>query len=561
MSWLYGYFSRAHEPLAPILRSFDYSFQSKYLKVFAGGKRNILAFYSPGKPDEKIFILGNPILRKGEEVFYPDFADWARLLEDESRMNMLDGHYLILIASESGIRAYNDPLCKRSLWIHQSGGDYFFCSEIALLKEAKRAELDLKRFGAYWHSLFPANQRHYTVSTKSYFKDVDMLYQAGSLLLNKDEYVVKHRLFEIPDEKLDIHKLLKNFTLLPLKEGKKLTLGLTGGMDIRALTSLYLGSGLKFSAAHFGDDTTRDFALAKEIATYFKLPFRHISLAEASGSWEQVQEYIFTRGFGFNPASSRLMAYFPLLGQDSEVFVSGCFGELYRFRFMAAHIKSIFSVRRPDYHSFFNYLYLEPPTCFIPEVNKALYEGFRQDLHDGVKSLPPADSMPAPLWMNLLLTRFCPHTMYMPDLCYIDHHLLDFMPYLQPSVAGQHWHYGYWNQLNEGLHRGTIKANAPELERFDLAIVDTSAAYYFRPIPMKLVSLLHARRKPRQNPNLLFLKKYEHEIRDLAQSTQIRQDSWIDHTILAQHLDACYRQNPISQEAILAFVSYALGKA
>lgn len=560
MSWLYGYFAKEHEPQAPVLRGYDYCFESRQLKLYAGGTRNIRVFDNPSAPNDKVFILGDPILRQGEDFRYPELADWAQLLQNESRLNTLDGHYLILIASENGIRAYNDPLCKRSLWIHKGKDSYFFCSEIALLKEAKRAELDLKRFGAYWHSLFPAHKRHYTVSTQSYFKDTDMLYQFGSLRLTKDEYTLHHRLFEIPDEKLDIHNLLKNMTLLPLKAGKKLTVGLTGGMDIRALSAIYLGSGLGFNTAHFGDDSTRDFALAREIAAYFKLPFRHISLAEATGGWEQVQEYIYTRGFGFNPASSRLMAYFPILGQESEVFVSGCFGELYRFRFMAAHIKSIFSLKRPDYHSFFNYLYLQPPSCFIPEVNKALYEGFREELAEGVKSLPPASSMPAPMWMNLLLTRFCPHTMYMPDLCYIDHHILDFMPYLQPSLAGQHWHYGYGNQLNEALHRHTIKHNAPELSRFDLAIVDSSASYHLRPIPMKLVSLLKQRRKPGQNLNLLFLKNYEREIRDLAQSQSIKQDAWIDHTVLTQHLEECYRHNPISQQAILAFVSYALGK-
>lgn len=560
MSWLYGYFAIEREPKAPILRAFDYFFESRHLKLYAGGKRNIQVLDSPIAPDEKLFILGDPILRLGENFRYPDLADWASLLQNESRLNTLDGHYLILIASEKGIRTYNDPLCKRSLWIHKEKDSYFFCSEIALLKEAKRAELDLHHFGAYWHSLFPAHKRHYTVSTHSYFKDVDMLYQSGSLILTKDEYALKHRLFEIPDEKLDIHNLLRNLTLLPLKAGKKLTVGLTGGMDIRALAAIYLGSGMELSATHFGDDSTRDFALAKDIAAYFKLPFRHISLAEASGGWEQVQEYIFSRGFGFNPASSRLMAYFPILAEESEVFVSGCFGELYRFRFMAAHIKSIFSLKRPDYHSFFNYLYLQPPSCFIPEVNKALHEGFRAELKAGIESLPPADSMPAPLWMNLLLTRFCPHTMYMPDLCYIDHHLLDFMPYLQPSVAGQHWHYGYMNQLNEGLHRRTIKQNAQELSRFDLAIVDSSASYHLRPIPMKLVSLLHQRRKPRQNPNLFFLKKYEKQIRDLAESPLIKQDAWIDPARLKQNLEACYRDEPIAQQAILAFVSYALGK-
>lgn len=505
--------------------------------------------------------MGEPILRKGEEFCYPNSSDWAHLLSDEQKLRRMDGHYLILIASADGIRAYNDPLCKRSLYVHTSQNQYFVCSELSLLKESGLAKPELTHFGAYWHTLFPPHLRRYAPSSHSFYKDVRMLFQGAALRVTKAKCEITDNSYLPSGEQYDLHKLLENITLLPLRAGRKVCVGLSGGMDIRPLLAILLNSGLSFSAVHFGSNETKDFAIAQAIAKDNHVPFRYIPEEETSPSWEQVCRYLHTRGFGFNPAASCLMAYYPILAEQCDVFLGGYYGELFRFRFMAAHALSLLKLQKPDFRSFARYLYNPMQSFFMPEVDRALAQGFRADLMESL-SLMPLQNMPNPLWMNLFYVRYSPRTINMPDLCDLDQYIIDHMPYLQSSIIDQHWHYGVFKQYNEALHRDLIRKHARQLERYPLALGDVSAPYHYRPYAMKLKALAESKRgkKPRSGRNELFLKRYFSEIMALREDSLTVQDPWLDQQIVDMMFEAFSKGNRAYDHMVLSFVSYILGK-
>ena len=386
-----------------------------------------------------------------------------------------------------------------------------------------------------------------------------MLFQAGSLVLNQDVYEIQCRPFQPASSKQDLLKMVENAVLLPLKAGREICFGLTGGMDIRALYAVALGSGHHFSAAHFGPDDTVDFRLAQEIAKKTGIPFFHVPDSQAEGGWEDVLKYLHTRGFGYNPASSVLMNYFPILGEKQESFLSGCFGELYRFRFMQAHIQSMMRPRGLDYRALQNYLYQKPPSFFIPEVNKALHAGFMRDLKAAAAEMPDPRSLPNAQWMNLFLARYAPRIMYLPDLAYLDDSIQDFMPWLLPSIAGQHWQYPYFKQLLESVHRSLIRRHAPFLETFALAVDDTRAPYRAHPYYIKLKVRLQGKNRPAASRITSFFKKYQAEIQSLRQEKRVKEDAWIDQKKLDLYLENAAQNDPHAQNAVMAFISYVLG--
>jgi len=543
------------------LRIGEYHYHTETIQVYAGGKpESLQVFEHPHHSKEMVFILGDPILRKGEDFSYPELADWKVLLHDEPRLNQLDGHYLVLIAAADEIRAYNDPLCKRSMWIHESSRGFFFCSEISLLKDAGLAELDLHKFGAYWHTMFPPNLRKYAPSSRSYYSNVEMMFQGSSAVINPSGLKISDTSYQVPSEELDLSKMLYNMTLLPLRAGRKVCLGLSGGMDSRSLLAILLDSGMDFWAVHLGRNDTMDYRIAEAIARDYGLDFRCILEQDLKIQWDQVVNYMYTRGFGYNPATSCLMAYHPVIAEDADIFLGGCFGELYRLRFFAAHIASTFKLKTPDYRYFASYLYHKPVDFFIPEVNLQLHRSFMQDLSEVVADMPPSKGMPRQLWMDIFLIRYSIRSIHMPDLINLDHYLHDFMPFLQPSLIGQHWHYGFFAQLNEKLHRDIIRRCAPGLQKYPLAMVDTAAGYHYRPYALKLKAYLQSRTSIAPNRNQAFLNTFKTQILDLAQEHRISLDSWIDHSKLQNILDGYYGGRHEAQNAVLSFVAYALGK-
>ncbi len=563
MSWLYGYLSTTHIQEKKRLRTPLFTFESETVSIHAGGTgKNLLCFDHPNLAKHKVFVLGDPILRNGDDYSYPLASDWAEMLQDKSKISNLDGHWLLLIAGPERISAYNDPLAKRSLFIHKARDYYFFCSELPLIKEAGLAQLDPYKFGAYWHSLFPPHKRRYAPSTQSYFKDVEMLYQGGRLELTRRGMEMQCSPFIPQNEPGDMDKRMQNLCLLPLKNNLKVCVGLSGGLDIRALLAILIDSGMPFDTVHFGTNEGADYNISRQIATDFKLPFRFIPDQQATRGWDSACEYLYKRGFGYNPASSALMGYFPILGADADVFLDGMYGELFRFRSMFAHFYSIINSGKADFRSFGNYLYMQPETFFIPEINRILYTGFWDSLKAAVAELPPPETMPKPLWMNLFYVRFSPRTINYPDLCDLDLNIRNHMPFLQSSVIEQHWHYGMFKQYNEGLHRGLINKYEPRLRRYPLAIGGESASYFYRTFALKARIALEQRiRKPSSiSRTERFLQDHQAEVLDLAESRMVKEDAWLDHQKIHTILKAYYLGDNAKMNALLSFISYSLGK-
>lgn len=560
MSWIYGYYGRSFQQEAE-LRPALYRFDAPGIKIRAGGSgKNLLCFDNPSNKDEKVFVLGDPILQQGVCFRYPDTGDWAWLCADETRLSHLDGHWVVVFAGNHVIRAYNDPLGKRSLFIHQNRDAWFIASDISLLKESGRAELDIRRFGAYWHTMFPPNLRRYTPSRESCYKDVQMLFQGSRMILDDAGLSMKHQPFLPAEEKQDLPLLLENMCLLPLLSGRKVCVGLSGGMDIRPLLAILLSSGMPFTAVHFGTEEGEDYRIARKIAEDHNIPFRFISHQEASKGWEMAKDYLFHRGFGFNPASNSLLGYYPILSQEADVFLGGYYGELFRFRFMSAHLTSIFRLKKPDFGSFAAYLFNNPSSFFTKDVNLELHRGFVESLKKELADMPSPQGMPNPLWMNLFYARYSPRSINMPDLSHLDDYLCDFMPFMQKAIVGQHWHYGVVRQLNEGLHRGIIKRKAPDLQNYPLAIAEHSASYLHRPYTLKLRLKLKKGASYNQSRTESFLQSNKTEIMALREVSTVIQDPWLDSRKVGRILDSYYGGDRGQEHALLSFISYALGK-
>lgn len=563
MSWLYGYFFKTGKIDRPPLRPHLHSFEAAKVEVYAGGSgKHLLHFPHPHKPGETVFILGDPILRKGADFRYPDSDDWHVLLADERHLDCLDGHWLILIAANSEIRAYNDLLCKRSLYLYELSDYFYFCSDITLLKDAGLAKIDPEKMGAYWHTQFPPHQRRYAPGSFSYYQDTQMLFQRGTLLLSDQGAKISYQVFSPDAEVQNLHKMLENMTLLPLRAGRKVCLGLSAGMDVRPLLAIIMNSGLPISTVHFGRDTTEDYRLARRIATDLGLSFRFIAERSVDTGWESVRKYMYSRGFGYNPASSCLMQYFPILAEDFDVFLGGYYGEIFRCRMMAAHFFSLFKLRTPDYRYFTGYLDLKPHSFFVPEVNLSMHKGFVHSLKDSLAQMPPPDGMPNPLWMNLFYVRYSPRSINMPDFCHLDSQINDHMPYLQASLLNQHWKYGAWAQLDEQVHRRVIREYFPQLSRYPLALAQHSAPYNYRPYAMKILVALKTRREKHPAPgrNEVFLRANKEHIMALGNDSSVIGDTMLDMAKVRQIITEYYRGDTSYTNALISFISFVLGK-
>lgn len=565
MSWILGRIGtgrigndlREHCPQPPTV---SIEFADTY--IYAGGSARTMK-HGRLSTGEEYIVLGYPVLLNGDNYESVTTLDLPGLLLTEGFQNRLDEHYLILIIGKDNVRAYNDPLGKRTLFIHQQDGQIFFTSSLELLKAVIKPELDFSALGAYWHAMFPPSNDRYAPTDKCYYKGVTMLGSGAQATLGNGVKSL-NKLFCPDPLKRDVYSLLESFCLAPLSDSASMAIGLSGGMDIRPLLAVYLNKGIALTAIHYGNDNTEDFRIGKQIATDFGIPHQHISYESAEGSdpWQQTLDFMRIRGITANPVNAPYIGYYNQVAASFDTFVSGYFGELYRFRFFVAHLLSLFKGKRLSPADITAYLYRIPAGIFVPEIAKQLHYGYTESMREAFAAMPAPGSMPNPMWFNLFLTRYSPISVNTASLTHLDEMLLDHMPWLQSGIISQHWHNSFAFQMGEGIHRSLLKKNFPALEKYPLAALHVKAPYAYRQYMVKVKMWRHYRTQPltRESRSERFLNLNKDYILDLYLSRRVQEFPAYDLPKIAKAMDAYYKGDKSMLSTLMCWLAIELGR-
>lgn len=566
MSWIYGfhYKQQAHQQ-CPALHSQGllHEFHSPLWEIKAGG-RSETCYWQQLSEQAWLCVLGNAVLLLNDEYSYPNLESWLDLLANPERISSLDGHFVILHYDGCDLRCYNDALGKRSLYFVDKAEYLFFCSDLSLLKNQHKTSLDFYKFGALWHSMYPPTQGGYAPLMDSYYDGVQKLGTGGQAKIEgkKHQLSMQYSLWQPTNEAHDAAKLLESYCLLPAKSGSTIGMGLSGGMDIRPLLAIYLNAGVQVKIYNYGTEDNYDYSVARDIATRFQLPFKHIKYSDTIGSWDQVLAFMKDRGAVFNPLHSANLGYYPLVAETCDTYVSGYWGEIFRFRMMAANLKSALSSKALDYHDIGAYLFHNPSSFFVPDVSRIMHKGFWDHLKQAACAMPASQEMLNPMWMHLFVLRYWFATLQSVNYPSIDTYVTNILPYIQPGILSEHWRLGFLKQLNEGLHRRIIREKCPALESFPLSATDVLAPYKTRQLALKLKSWAHYRKHPRlrEARGTDFLHNHRDKIMELISSVETRQDSAIAYPRLEDICRKFYAGDLSQQDAMISFLAYALGK-
>jgi hypothetical protein len=567
MSWLYGYLHKGAPKESPLLLTAQKTLLEKHLPaldLFAGGRVDTLNWHELAD-GTFLIILGRPVCCERACCRYPSFEDWQNwIASDQSKLQNLDGHYALLLYDGRRLQFFNDPLGKRTIYFRESEKHIFFCSDLSLLKNYKATEIDYYKLGAIWHAMYPPTQGGYAPLVESYYQDVQSLGTGSNAVIHLQNpmLTIKNRLFLPEPQAIDSMQLLESYCLLPARQGKRIGIGLSGGMDIRPLLAIYLKAGIPLTIYNYGNKDNYDYQIAEAIARRFSLPFVHIKYSDTMGDWDQVLAFCKDRGVVFNPLHSANLAYYPIVRQQTDAYVSGYFGEVFRFRMMAANLKSALSTKTLDYHDIGAYLFREPPSFFIPEVRRIMHKGFWESLRTAVGQMPSPLEMLNPYWMHLFVIRYWFRTLQAVNYPSIDQSVINILPWIQPSMFSQHWQLGFLNQLNEGLHRKIIRSRFPALEEFPLSATDVAAPYGTRQLALKLKSWMHYKKHPRLREQRThdFLIRHKDRILELVNSPIVNSDTALDRKKVLGIVEGFYHQDTNQQDAMVCLLAYCLGK-
>ena len=539
MSWTTGYFG-GHLP--PAIRS----------RLDAKGKREVVRTEEATSliragglaatclhgllPDGRRWLLVGLGLEAGEAGFRaldaPAWSDLASRAQPE--IDRLDGHFVLLRWSDNRFEAFVDQTGTRTLYLKPLRDGLLFSTRLDHLAGLLGGlEIDYRVFGAQWITF---NQ----LSSESPVEGLVRLGPAGHARFSEGQLKVTERTWTPQMDRTDRsgHAFARRIqALLRPADGRRLSLGLSGGLDSRLLLAL----GPAGMATHvFGPADHPDARVSNAIAREEGLP--HRCMDRPGPAIDQcLDEAIEAAGttHAIAPASSigsRNLA--ARLHDAGYTMVDGALGEAARRQFMNRLLWQGRGTSTPP--AILRCIRVRRFDCFAPDARRLMETGTHGQIDALWSALPRYLGREDSVDLAGIRSR-------LPNFFGLEQQRLDgivecFMPFAQPSVLRSIFRLPLPLRRSGRLFRKLIRRERPSLARYRL--VKDTTSYPFRLAGPGATLFTRASKRLgsryRDSSRLAFLRVLKPFVMDTLHSQAVRTYGPYDVPAITAAVDGLY---------------------
>ena len=343
MSWFVGYTGKSNRNLEDFLDSLNLEktkeIKTGNLTVICGGKeKNLIYNFSSSTG---WIVSGIPIYSYYENLKFVKKEDFeSLLLEAKINLKNIDGHFAGIKWSEKEIIFFNDQLGLREIYFLQVNSNILFSTRADwTAKYNKINKINFEEFSTAWLLT-------HKISWQNVIKNIKQLGPCGEGIIQPDssgnnELQIKNypllisNLGETENETFINH--LNRFVTLSLKENKKLSLGLSGGLDSRVLLQILLSKNSDNWQTHtFGNEKIYDGKIVGQIITNNKIKhsFLEIELPSKNETIKKFFEYNAWLGLPTKISDILIYPLYKIIDRDFDFIIDGAFGEIFRRAFL-----------------------------------------------------------------------------------------------------------------------------------------------------------------------------------------------------------------------------------
>jgi len=283
---------------------------------------------------EEFIIIGDLINPRKEKPLKEYITDTLKNFKI-SKIRSLKGHFYLFYKNSHN----NELIVANSLfsifpiYFYENQGKQYISSKVEYFVQKGNLNFDYNKKFLLENILF-----YYPLFNDSYLKGIKLLPANSYIKFNCDGLqIIKHTNIEnfYTDKPISWKKSVNNISDLFIHETKKyfpetpFWLALTGGFDGRTLASIALAENKDFTTYSFGDQTSLDSIIAKQIAQKARLKYEHFNLNQ-----NYIKNYSLKNGLEFiNSAEgtasfSRAHYLFAtkLIADKAKYIITGNFG-------------------------------------------------------------------------------------------------------------------------------------------------------------------------------------------------------------------------------------------
>ncbi|ARA92474.1 hypothetical protein AWN76_004355 [Rhodothermaceae bacterium RA] len=492
-------------------------------------------------------------------------ADWAALLaRDCPDLSDLDGHFVAMRWRGDTVEAFTDALGLRTLYLYETDDGLCFSTRLdGMARLGGPAVIDFSAFGSHWLAF---NQ----LDTRGLLAGVRRLGPGGRWTAEAG----RRRHFAEqdwsppppPDRPAEAVLTRLHAALHPaLPAGRRLSLGLSGGIDSRLLLAMLARTPDADVQLHtFGSPDHPDARIAHRLAAATGLPHVHLDapVPEADTCWSLLLDHVALTQ-GVSPASAVLG-----LRQVRSLYDAGCwmvdggFGEILRRQFFNRLLhRGRRALQRGSAADLAAYLRFHRADVFTADVTRRMTDGLAAAMEQRWASLSALARHNPETAADLLGVR-----VRLPGFFGFEQNRLDalipsYMPFAQPSLLAAVFGLPVALRRNGRFVRQTIRRHAPALARLPLVKGGTTYPFALPTLPAHLWTALQARlgRRYADSARTSFLATLRPLVLDLLHSAAVRTYAPYDRKKLKALVEGYYAGDDARAAAVdwwLAFEAW-----
>lgn len=437
---------------------------SNNIEIYYKGYKDTLLFSFVG---EKKFIISGLGIQNSNQPKFLLKSDWEKILDNNvSRVNQLDGHFAGSLIEGGQVYCFNDKLGLREIYYYDDEEVICISTRVDLFNRLFNLTLSEAYLAGQWLTTCPP----FFVSP---YNEVKRLQPGGSLVVNQMHKIsITNSRLTFTESRIEIIKEeIRKLTLVDYP-GKNTSLGLSGGLDSRALLAIMLNNKYDNFWTHtFGSKNMSDVKIAMQIANKMNLNHNRYSseTVSADEAIKFIKNFIPFTGLTIPISDLIHIDYHRKLYDSNLLIQDGGFGEIGRRQYLNKFLlngKKILAHQRTE--EFITALRITKADVFQSSFEKELNEKLLINSEFVWENMRDIPSNQKELWADMFMTRFKIPNGYSYGQHCLDQHSVAYMPFAQPSLLQMLLSLSSVQKKSGKLYRSIIKSNKESLEQINL---------------------------------------------------------------------------------------------
>ena len=443
---------------------FEFGTDSQF--VVTGGIPETCHFQHDPVSNEGWIVVGLGLSNGPVNYRVMNAENWTQILKAQSPTLPNNGHYVILKWHDGSLQAFTDSLGTRTLYYAEAETGIVLSTRLDwVTRLTSKTDINYAVYGSHW---LAANQ----IAQDSPIKGINRLGSGGTLSYSDSRLSTKQKLWaprKTAATADEFRQVLRTFTNPVLPDDKRLSLGLSGGLDSRTLLALLSE---RSAALHsFGPNDKKDVKIARKVAgsTAYAHTVFHENIPTAGTCLSMLRQYVSCNQALTNASAVLGLRYYPTLRNQGFAMIDGGFGEVARRQFMNRLLRrGKKQLLKGNLAAVIPLISVSRPAIFSTETMATMREGVERQFENSWSDVKDLKDRDLSFKLDLISTRSRLPNFFGYEQNRLDGLILNFMPFAQPSFLDVAFNTPVHLRKEAKLFKTIIRDEQPALTKFSL---------------------------------------------------------------------------------------------